>query len=89
MSDLADTVRALDVIHADLSTIEKAAKAHSEADDARFQQLQGDKGMAGVHAKLSHLENYLTILQDQMIDGFRQLGARIETVEVKRGKNGQ
>jgi hypothetical protein len=88
MSDLADTVRALDVIHRDLSTIEKAAKVHSEADDSRFQQLQGEHGMAGIHATLSHLGNVLNVLQDQMIDGFRQLGARIERVETKRGKNG-
>jgi hypothetical protein len=89
MSDLGDTVRALDVIHADLSTIENAAKLHSESDDARFRQLQGDQGMAGIHATLAHLGNVLIVLQDQMIDGFRQLGARVERIEVKRGKNGQ
>jgi hypothetical protein len=83
MSDLGDTVRALDVIHADISAVEKAAKAHADADDARFGQLQRDQG--AIHSKLNHLEHMITVLHDNLIEGFRQQNIKIE----RRGKNGQ
>lgn len=70
-----------------LAEIQESGKRHEQNDDARFRELQGDKGMAGIHRLLTHLGERLTVMQDQQIEGFRRLNLRLDAIE-RREKNG-
>ena len=78
MSDLSETAAVLDMFDRDL-------RSHETNDSARFKQLQEAAGQQA--AKSVHLENLVTLLHDQMIEGFRKLGAELE--DTRRGKNGR
>lgn len=84
---LRDTAAALELFEKDLSAIELHAREHETADSARFAELQGPKGMAGIHATLAHLGNLLTVIQDAQIEGFRLLNERLGGIE-RRSRNG-
>ena len=70
-----------------LAEIQNAGREHEQHDEARFRELQGDKGMAGIHRLLTHLSERLTVMQDQQIEGFRRLNLRLDGIE-RREKNG-
>jgi hypothetical protein len=87
-SELRAQVAALDVMNADITAAEKRADAH-EASDAEHHKQLGD-GMADLHHKLDFIINMQTVLQDQMVEGFRALGARVTKLEgPRRGQNGR
>lgn len=70
-----------------LVEIQQAGERHEKADDARFRELQGEKGMAGIYRLLTHIDNRLTLIQDHQIEGFRRLNERMDGIE-RREKNG-
>lgn len=78
MSDLSETAAVLDMFDRDL-------RSHETNDSARFKQLQ--EAAAKAARNDVHLENLVTLLHDQMIEGFRKLGAELE--DSRRGKNGR
>jgi hypothetical protein len=87
-SELRAQVAAFDVMNADLAKIEREAAEHRAEDQRQHKQL-GD-GMADLHHKLDFIINMQTVLQDQMVEGFRALGARVKVLEApKRGTNGR
>ena len=86
MSDLSDVAAALQATELDVSALEDAARTHEDADAVRFKQLQEDQGK--VHTKLDNLETLLTLMHDQVIEGFRKHGVILEHREPKRGRNG-
>jgi hypothetical protein len=71
-----------------LAEIQKASREHEQNDDARFRELQGDKGIAGIHHALGHITNMLTVIQDAQIEGFRRINERMDSIE-RRAKNGR
>ena len=78
MSDLRDVAEALTIFDRDLVT-------HEDADSKRFGQLQEAAGKQA--DRTTHLENMVTLLHDQMIEGFRAMGAKVD--DVRRSKNGR
>jgi hypothetical protein len=87
MSDLSDTARALSLLERDLTAVEKTMETHEQADNNRFLLARKDimeleerdaKRARSVHDRMDFLEDYLKLVHDQMIDGFRKLGAAIE-----------
>lgn len=93
--------KALKPFDTDLADLEKRAETHDQrlqehekADNARFMQAQ--QGIAELHHEVAFMKNHLELIHDQMLDGFRNLGAQITkrdpnevTPPVRRGRNGQ
>jgi len=84
----------------DLADLEKRAKAHDdrakaheENDVNRFLQLH--HGMADLEHRLEFVLNMITLMRDDMHEGFQRLGARIEKKDPnevtppRRGRNGR
>lgn len=87
-SDLRRLNGTLRLFHEDMVALEKAAAEHEQSDTDRFGAVA--KGNAALAADVAFIKDYLNVLHDQMIEGFRQLGARLEKVEPKkRGSNGR
>lgn len=87
-SDLRRLNGTLRLFHEDIVTLEKAAEAHEKSDSANFAALQGDKGMAGIHRLLTHIDNRLTTIQDSIVEAERRINARLDGIE-RREKNGR
>lgn len=92
--------KALKPFDTDLADLEKRAKAHDErlvaheeADSLRF--LQAQQGIAELHHELEFVKNHLNLVHDQVIEGFRKLGAQLtkrdpnEVTPPRRGRNGR
>ena len=92
--------RALEPYETDMADLEAKANAaavamkeHEVHDVNRFLQLH--QGMADLHHEFEFVKNFMTILQDSMIDGFRKLGAVVEKKDPnevtppRRGRNGR
>lgn len=97
---LRAVARSLETFDTDIGTVENAVgklttdlKEHEVHDVNRFLQLH--QGMADLHHEFEFVKNFMTILQDSMIDGFRKLGAEVEKKDPnevtppRRGRNGQ
>ena len=78
MSDLRDVAAALTLFDRDIV-------AHEESDAKRFKQLQDEAGRQAEETK--HLGDMVKLLHDQMIEGFRAMGAKV--ADVRRSKNGR
>jgi hypothetical protein len=90
---------ALAPFNTDLADLEARAKTHDDrlrdhetADSQRF--LQAQEGIASLHYEIEFVKNHLNLLHDQMVDGFRKLGASInkrdpDEVTPRRGRNGR
>lgn len=93
-SELRQQVHALDVLSAEIGTVEAAQAAHQTQDTDRF--LQVHQGVASLEHRLEFVEMRLELMHDQMIEGFRKLGAQMDrrdpdetTPRPRRGKNGR
>ncbi len=58
-----------------LGEIQQSAREHEQHDVNRFLQLHQE--MSELHYEFEFVRNFLTILQDSMIEGFRKLGAEV------------
>lgn len=99
-SDLRAVAKSFVQVDTDLGTVENAVKAQAEAlrgheqkDADRFLQLH--QGQANLEHRFEFLEMTIEVMRDEMIEGFRKLGALVRkrdpnevTPDYRRGKNG-
>lgn len=94
MSDLSDTAAAMTALEQSVMAVEETMVEHEQADNHRFLLARKDIKEAeertsskdrALNQRLDFLESYMNLLHDQLIEGFRKLGAPIE----KRDPNEQ
>lgn len=92
-SELRATIAALDAISTDLGDLEARGRAHEKADAERFAHLS--EGAAQLEHEIEFVKNHLNLVHDQLLEGFRKLGALIdkrdpnEVTPPRRGRNGR
>lgn len=93
-TDLADLERLAQEQSKAVSDHAKKSEEHELADVRRFLQVHAE--ISKLNHSLEFLHNRIDLMHDQLIEGFRNLGAQITkrdpnevTPPVRRGRNGQ